>query len=130
MSAITLREVKGSKLTHNEMDDNFNNLNEDKLEKSLYATNNPILIRNNSGDIVEVEVDPSTIVGRKATGEIVALTVAELRTMLAVTSTGWADPTGTTDKTTFATSTVTTEELAKRVKGIYEALKAAGILSA
>ena len=44
--------------------------------------------------------------------------------------TGWADPTGTTDKSTFDTSTVTTQDLAEFVKGMYEHLKAMGILKA
>ena len=32
MSTIVLRSVKGSPLTHNEVDDNFNNLNVDKIQ--------------------------------------------------------------------------------------------------
>jgi hypothetical protein len=34
MSTITLRSVKGSGLTNNEVDANFSNLNSDKTEKS------------------------------------------------------------------------------------------------
>lgn len=34
MSALTLRNVKGSPLTNTEVDNNFSNLNTDKLEKS------------------------------------------------------------------------------------------------
>ena len=34
MSTITLRNVKGSPLTNTEVDDNFSNLNTDKMEKS------------------------------------------------------------------------------------------------
>jgi len=34
MATITLRSVKGSALTHTEMDNNFNNLNTDKLENA------------------------------------------------------------------------------------------------
>lgn len=33
MSDITLRQTKGTPLTNDEVDDNFNNLNEDKMEK-------------------------------------------------------------------------------------------------
>lgn len=40
----------------------------------------------------------------------------------------YVDPTGTSDKGTFATSTVTTEDLAEFVKAMYEALKATGLL--
>lgn len=48
----------------------------------------------------------------------------------AAQSTGWGAPTGTTTKTAFATSTVTTEELAQRVKGVIEQLTAVGLLAA
>jgi len=34
MSTLTLRNVKGSPLTNTEVDDNFSNLNTDKIEKS------------------------------------------------------------------------------------------------
>jgi len=34
MSTITLRNVKGSPLTNTEVDNNFSNLNTDKMEKS------------------------------------------------------------------------------------------------
>jgi hypothetical protein len=34
MSTLTLRNVKGSPLTNTEVDDNFSNLNTDKVEKS------------------------------------------------------------------------------------------------
>ena len=34
MSTITLRQTKGSPLTNTEVDNNFNNLNTDKSEKS------------------------------------------------------------------------------------------------
>jgi hypothetical protein len=34
MSTITLRSVKGTPLTNNEVDTNFSNLNTDKMEKS------------------------------------------------------------------------------------------------
>ena len=34
MSTITLRSVKGSPLTNNEVDANFSNLNNDKMEKA------------------------------------------------------------------------------------------------
>ena len=34
MSTITLRQTKGTPLTNTEVDDNFNNLNTDKMEKS------------------------------------------------------------------------------------------------
>ncbi len=34
MATLTLRSVKGSPLTNNEVDANFSNLNNDKMEKS------------------------------------------------------------------------------------------------
>lgn len=34
MATVTLRNTKGSPLTNTEVDDNFNNLNTDKMEKS------------------------------------------------------------------------------------------------
>lgn len=34
MATLTLRSVKGSPLTNNEVDANFSNLNDDKMEKS------------------------------------------------------------------------------------------------
>ena len=43
-------------------------------------------------------------------------------------ATGWAAPTGTSTRSTFATSTVTTEQLAERVKAMYEDLKAHGLV--
>lgn len=39
---------------------------------------------------------------------------------------GWSDPTGTSDKSTFDTSTVTTADLAEFVKAMYEHFKAMG----
>lgn len=45
-------------------------------------------------------------------------------------STGWGSPTGTATKTAFATSTVTTAQLAERVKAIIDYLKLRGDFSA
>lgn len=39
---------------------------------------------------------------------------------------GWAVPTGTADRTTFATGTVTTEELAQRVKALMDDMRERG----
>lgn len=50
--------------------------------------------------------------------------------VIAGADSGWADPTGTSTKTTFDTSTVTVSQLAERVKAIYDALKANGTLTA
>jgi hypothetical protein len=42
--------------------------------------------------------------------------------------TGWAAPTGTATRTTFATTTVTTEQLAERVKGLVDDLTSHGLI--
>lgn len=42
---------------------------------------------------------------------------------------GWGNPTGTSTRTTFATSTVTTQQLAERVKALIEDLKIHGLLA-
>jgi hypothetical protein len=44
--------------------------------------------------------------------------------------TGWAAPTGTSDRTTFATSTVTLSELAQRVKALIDDLTSHGLIGA
>jgi hypothetical protein len=44
--------------------------------------------------------------------------------------TGWAGPTGTATRTTFATSTVTTEQLAERVKALVDDLTSHGLIGA
>lgn len=44
------------------------------------------------------------------------------------TVSGWAAPTGTATRTTFATATVTTEQLAERVKALIDDLTTLGIL--
>jgi hypothetical protein len=42
--------------------------------------------------------------------------------------TGYADPTGTTDRATFDTTTVSTQDLAEFVKALYEDLKSHGLI--
>ena len=44
--------------------------------------------------------------------------------------TGWAAPTGTATRTTFATSTVTTAQLAERVKALIDDLTTHGLIGA
>lgn len=44
--------------------------------------------------------------------------------------TGWAAPTGTATRTTFATTSVTTEQLAERVKGLIDDLTSHGLIGA
>lgn len=50
MSTITLRNTKGSPLTNTEVDNNFNNLNTDKMEKS-----------SNLGDVPDVAAARSNL---------------------------------------------------------------------
>jgi hypothetical protein len=50
--------------------------------------------------------------------------------VVAARDTGWADPTGTADKTTYATASVTTEDLAEFVFAMYNALKGHGLIGA
>jgi flagellar basal body rod protein FlgF len=44
--------------------------------------------------------------------------------------TGWAAPTGTATRTTFDTTTVTTEQLAERVKALIDDLTSHGLIGA
>lgn len=82
MAAITTRAGKGSALTHNEVDANFTNLNNDKLEGTL-ITNNSFLARTNGGVLAAVTVAVDTLVGRLTGGEIAPLPTAQVKTLLA-----------------------------------------------
>lgn len=64
MSTITLRNTKGSPLTNTEVDDNFSNLNTDKMEKS----NNLSDLTNVATAQTNLQVDPA--------GTAVALAIA------------------------------------------------------
>ena len=64
MSTITLRSVKGSPLTNNEVDANFSNLNNDKMEKA----NNLSDLTNIAAAQTNLQVDPA--------GTAVALAIA------------------------------------------------------
>lgn len=50
--------------------------------------------------------------------------------VVGVTRTGWGAPTGTATRTTFATSTVTTAQLAERVKALIDDLISHGLIAA
>lgn len=89
--------------------DAVTNLNDDKLEKSLYDANS-ILYATTDNTPVALTVGASTIVGRKSSGDIVALTATETRTILNVENGATANSkaTGTevdtgTDDTKFLT---------------------------
>jgi ribosomal protein L35AE/L33A len=57
MSTITLRSVKGSPLTNNEVDANFSNLNNDKIETA--TSNDGSVILSRVGTAVDFSVNPS-----------------------------------------------------------------------
>lgn len=68
-------------------------------------------------------------IGRSIAQQLAAIAKAQ-QTLAAQKQTGWTAMTGTADKATArATSTITLEQLAERVKAIQDALTAAGILA-
>jgi hypothetical protein len=82
--AITLRTVKGSKLTHAELDQNFVDLDNNKINKSTLTGNNKMLVSTSAGELDDITVPASRLVGRLASGGIAALTVAQVKTLLAI----------------------------------------------
>ena len=64
MSTLTLRLVKGSPLTNQEVDDNFSNLNTDKLEAS-----------NNLSDVSDADTARSNL-GAASSDDALALAIA------------------------------------------------------
>ncbi len=63
MSTITLRSVKGSPLTNTEVDNNFSNLNTDKMEKSSNLSDlaSASTARTNLGVLSAAEVQEQAI---------------------------------------------------------------------
>lgn len=63
MSTITLRSVKGAPLTNTEVDNNFSNLNTDKMEKTnnLSDLSSASTARTNLGVYSAAEVDSQAI---------------------------------------------------------------------
>lgn len=64
MSTLTLRSVKGSPLTNTEVDNNFSNLNTDKLEAT-----------NNLSDVSNVDTARSNL-GAASSDDALALAIA------------------------------------------------------
>ena len=65
MATITLRSVKGSPLTNTEVDANFTNLNNDKLESgsvtsSDFSGTTTLLIKNSAGTTLKTIRSPSS----------------------------------------------------------------------
>ncbi len=69
MSTLTLRNVKGSPLTNTEVDDNFSNLNTDKVEKS----NNLSDLASTSSARTNLDVYSTTEVQEQAIAFAIAL---------------------------------------------------------
>ena len=63
MTTLTIRSVKGSPLTNNEVDDNFTSLNTDKLEKSnnLSELTDPAAARTNLNVLSPAQVEEQAI---------------------------------------------------------------------
>jgi len=108
MATITLRSTKGSPLTNNEVDANFTNLNNDKLESSTYTASDVLTkIKTVDGASSGLDADlldglqsatantVSTIVARDSSGNFSAGTI---------TADLVGDVTGNADTATSATS--------------------------
>jgi hypothetical protein len=100
MATITLRAVKGSPLTNNEVDANFSNLNNDKLESSAYTASDVLTkIKTVDGSGSGLDADlldglnsatantVSTIVARDSSGNFAAGTITAALTGNASTAT-------------------------------------------
>jgi hypothetical protein len=68
MSTIVTRSGKGSPLTHNEVDANFNNLNTDKVEKTAAAITGGTIDNTSIGATTPSTVNATTITGQ--TGQL------------------------------------------------------------
>lgn len=119
MATITLRSVKGSPLTNTEVDNNFTNLNNDKLESSSYTAADVLAkIKTVDGSGSGLDADlldgknstdantSSTIVARDASGDFSAGTIT-------------ADLTGNvTGDVTGNADTATALETARTINGV------------
>ena len=101
------------------------------ISVSVFGTNATKVLAMENG--VAPTTSPSNIFQMYANDIVAGNSVPHFRTengdIVKLFSDGsYVDPTGITDKSTFATSTVTTEDLAEFVKAMYETLKAQGLI--
>lgn len=77
MSTLTTRSGKGSTLTHNEVDDNFTNLNTDKYEEGDNMVANTISIQGgSSSQFLMADGSTSTSTGGATVDDATALAIA------------------------------------------------------
>lgn len=77
MSTITTRAGKGSTLTHNEVDDNFTNLNTDKYQEGDNMVANTISIQGGtSSQFLMADGSTSTSSGGATVDDATALAIA------------------------------------------------------
>ena len=117
MTTITLRSSKGSPLTNSEVDSNFSNLNNDKVEKTVPSAAGNLAALDASGQITDSGVNPNTKANKKtpsAAGNIASL-----------------DATGDLSDSGIAPSDVTnkTDKVAGAAAGNLAALDASGNLT-
>ena len=79
--AIVLRLIKGSKLTHAELDGNFTHILNETLSKSGLS-NNQVYIKNSSGVLTPISIGEDEVLGRLSGGEIKGLSVAEQKELV------------------------------------------------
>lgn len=83
-----------------------------------------------SDSVVHIQAASNTDYGLHVEGMVNTTAVYQVGGTQVVRArvTGWGTPTGTTTKTAFDTATVTTSQLAERVKGLIEDLKTHGLI--
>lgn len=82
--AIVTRTGKGSALTHAEVDNNFTELDNGKMNKSQLGSNSSVAIKDSGGNLGSAVVGEDTLVGRLSGGEILGLTVAQVLSLLSL----------------------------------------------
>lgn len=82
--ALVFRDVKGEDLTPDEVDDNFRDLDDRKLNAALLGSNSALIIKDKDGNITIVSIAEDRIMGRLAGGNIAGLTAAQIKTLIAI----------------------------------------------